>query len=188
MDGTGNLARGMDQNQRQLVEACLRGDQAALAAMHGGHAPAVAAYLRRSGFSDADAEDLTQETFLSASREIRHGSVVDEPERWIFGLARHRLVDHFRAQEREGRRLRLAWQAEEATDRVAEARSLSREQARAALDEVPPAQRLALTLRYLDGLTVPETATAIGRSVRATESLLVRGRESFRRAYQEVAR
>ena len=174
----------MGESVKQVAGSFATEDE--LRAFYDAMLPRVFSYFSRRCSSTALAEDLTQETFLSAAREIRHGSVVDEPERWIFGLARHRLVDHFRAQEREGRRLRLAWQAEEATDRVAEARSLSREQTRAALDEVPPAQRLALTLRYLDGLTIPETATAIGRSVRATESLLVRGRQSFRRAYQEV--
>lgn len=132
------------------------------------------------------AEDLTQDTFLSAAGEIQKGSDVRDPERWIFGLARHRLVDHFRAQEREQRRLRLVWQAEQTSERVAEGVDLSRERARAALEAVPPSQRLVLTLRYLDGLSVPEVASVIGRTIHATESLLARGRSRFRRAFEEA--
>ena len=41
-------------------------------------------------------------------------------------------------------------------------------------------------LRHLDGLSVPDIAEALGRSVESVESLLSRGRKSFRRAYQEV--
>jgi RNA polymerase sigma-70 factor (ECF subfamily) len=44
--------------------------------------------------------------------------------------------------------------------------------------------RSALTLRYLDGLSVPEVAEHLGRTVHATEALLVRARVAFRRAYE----
>ena len=41
--------------------------------------------------------------------------------------------------------------------------------------------RAALTLRYLDGLPVPEVAAHLGRTVPATEALLGRARTAFRR-------
>jgi len=44
--------------------------------------------------------------------------------------------------------------------------------------------RLALTLRYVDGLPVPEVADLIGRTLHATEALLVRARTAFRTAYE----
>ena len=45
--------------------------------------------------------------------------------------------------------------------------------------------RMALTLRYLDGLPVAEVASLLDRTVHATEALLVRARAAFRRAYSE---
>lgn len=51
---------------------------------------------------------------------------------------------------------------------------------------VPSPQREALAFRHLDGLSVPEVAAALGRSVEATESLLARGWVSFRIAYVEA--
>jgi RNA polymerase sigma-70 factor, ECF subfamily len=57
--------------------------------------------------------------------------------------------------------------------------------ARATLETIAPQHRAALTLRYLDDLPVPEVATELGRTVHATEALLVRARASFRRAYEE---
>ena len=44
--------------------------------------------------------------------------------------------------------------------------------------------RAALTLRYLDGLPVPEVASHLDRTVHATEALLVRARAAFRRIYE----
>ena len=46
-------------------------------------------------------------------------------------------------------------------------------------------QRMALTLRYLDGLSVPEVAQHLDRSVHATETLLVRARSALRHVYRE---
>ena len=46
-----------------------------------------------------------------------------------------------------------------------------------------PQHRLVLTLRYLDGLSVPEIAALLDRTVHATESLLARARGAFREEY-----
>jgi len=48
-----------------------------------------------------------------------------------------------------------------------------------------PHHRLALTLRYVDGLPVAEVAELLGRTPNATEALLVRARAAFRRVYME---
>ena len=45
--------------------------------------------------------------------------------------------------------------------------------------------RAALTLRYLDGLPVADVADHLGRTLHATEALLVRARRAFRACYHE---
>jgi RNA polymerase sigma-70 factor (ECF subfamily) len=57
--------------------------------------------------------------------------------------------------------------------------------AHAALSRLSAHHRAALTLRYLDGLPVAEVAGGLGRSLHATETLLVRARAAFRRVYEE---
>ena len=54
-----------------------------------------------------------------------------------------------------------------------------------ALAQITVPQRMALTLRYLDGLRVAEVAEHLGRSLHATETLLVRARAALRRVYRE---
>ena len=58
--------------------------------------------------------------------------------------------------------------------------------AREVLGRLGPHHRLALTLRYLDGLPVPEVARLLDRTLHATEALLVRARAAFRSAYSAV--
>ena len=49
-----------------------------------------------------------------------------------------------------------------------------------ALGQLPADYRVALVLRYVDELSVPDVARELGRSVHATESLLVRARAALR--------
>jgi RNA polymerase sigma-70 factor, ECF subfamily len=146
--------------------------------------PRVYGYLlRRCGGSVSVAEDLTQETFLAAVTELRRGRHIDAPIAWIYGIARHKLLDHYRRQERHVRR------SGHYPDAVlVSAQSETDDRAIVALAAVPAAQRIALVLRHVDGLSVPEVAAILGRSVEAVESLLARGRVGFRQAYGEAAR
>jgi RNA polymerase sigma-70 factor, ECF subfamily len=140
--------------------------------------PQVYGYLLSRCGQRSLAEDLTAETFLAAVDTARRNEPVSVP--WLIGVARHKLADHWRRQAREERSLALVPAEPEPPweDCVLDAVT-----ARAALARLGPHHRLALTLRYLDGLPVPEVARLLDRTLHATEALLVRARAAFRRAY-----
>ena len=142
--------------------------------------------LCRCGSDRTIAEDLTQETFTAGVRELRRGAIVEAPTAWILAIARHKLVDHYRAREREERKLEAIGSSVEVEERLGWDADVSRQDAIEALSRVAAAQRAALVLHYLDGFPVAEVASMLGKSEHATESLLARGRDSFRRAYREV--
>jgi RNA polymerase sigma-70 factor, ECF subfamily len=143
--------------------------------------PRVYGYLVHRCGSVTVAEDLAQETFLAAVAELKRGRSVESPLPWIFGIARHKLLDHYRREERRARQAAAAVPDAVTLPGETDGRALS------ALAAVPPAQRIALVLRHADGLSVPEVATVLGRSVEAVESLLARGRVGFREAYLKGA-
>jgi RNA polymerase sigma-70 factor (ECF subfamily) len=153
-------------------------------AIYGSALPHVYGYLLPRSGSVAVAEDLTSETFLAAVAATRERGGREVTVPWLIGIARHKLVDHWRRAGRESRGLAAAEQhgdaAEDPWDGVADA-----DAAHAALSRVSAPQRAALTLRYLDGLPVAEVAEHLGRSVHATETLLVRARAALRRVYLE---
>ena len=66
--------------------------------------PQVYGYLMGRCGDRAVAEDLTSETFLAVAADQRD---VELTVAWLIGVARHKLVDHWRRQEREGHGLRL---------------------------------------------------------------------------------
>jgi RNA polymerase sigma-70 factor (ECF subfamily) len=146
--------------------------------------PQVYGYLVHRCGSTSLAEDLTSETFLAAVDAVRRDRVRDLTVAWLVGVARHKLADHWRAEARDERRLQaVAGRAnppEDPWDGEVDAID-----ARATLATLGVAHRAALTLRYVDGLPVPEVADHLGRTVHATEALLVRARAAFRRAYAE---
>jgi len=146
--------------------------------------PLVYRYLLARCAGDATlAEEITQQTFVQA---IRHRDRFDgraDVVTWLCAIGRNRLVDHYRRGGRDARRhdrlIETQPQADDAPWRAAEARDA----VRTAVARLPADQRLALLFRYLDGMSVREVAAALGRSEKATESLLSRARDGFRRAY-----
>lgn len=148
--------------------------------------PQVYGYLIRRCGSAATAEDLTSETYLAAVRAVRDGTVPHLTTAWLVGVARHKLVDHWRREAREAReerKLAAVGATDDATDDPWEAH-LDVTTAHEVLARLGGHHRSALVLRYLDGLTVPEVARALDRTVHATEALLVRARRAFRTAYE----
>jgi RNA polymerase sigma-70 factor (ECF subfamily) len=157
---------------------------AALLALYDEAVPQVYGYLLPRCGNATLAEDLTAETFLAAVSAVKHDKVPRMSIAWLVGVARHKLVDHWRRQTREDRKLQLAHDEQSTVDDPWDAQ-LDQAQARAVLARLGPHHRAALTLRYLDGLSVPEVAEHLDRTVRATEALLVRARAAFRRIYEE---
>ena len=145
--------------------------------------PQVYGYLLARCGQRPVAEDLTTEVFLAAMDSCRRGKATEISTGWLIGIARHKLVDHWRRAERERRGLRvlggLAAHADDPWDERLDA-LLARE----VLAELSAQHRSVLTLRYLDGLPVPEVARCLDRSVHATEALLVRARGAFRTHYR----
>jgi RNA polymerase sigma-70 factor, ECF subfamily len=146
--------------------------------------PEVYGYLLARCGQRALAEDLTADTFLAAVRTENDGGAPTTVA-WLIGTARHKLVDHWRRREREERGLRLLEGGDPGAEDPWDAQ-LDVLRAQEVLDRLAPMQRAALTLRYLDDLPVPRVAALLGRTLHATEALLVRSRIAFRRTYEST--
>jgi RNA polymerase sigma-70 factor (ECF subfamily) len=158
-----------------------------VAALYRRALPEVYGYLLPRCGSTTLAEDLTAETFMAAVAAADRERPPEISVGWLVGVARHKLIDHWRAAERE--RLGMADIGRtSATVDDPWPEQLDVAALHAALARLPVAQRGALTLRYLDGLPVSHVAEHLGRSLHATETLLVRARAALRHVYQEGER
>jgi RNA polymerase sigma-70 factor, ECF subfamily len=146
-------------------------------------------FIPRVGGRVAVAEDLTQETMLAAVRTDRGPESVEAVMPWLYGIARHKLMDHYRRQERDRRVLGQQVPEEDVPDGDYALPDLDleslpvRDAVIATLDAITPRHRAALVLRYLDGCDVPFVAASLGITVDAAESVLVRARAAFRREW-----
>jgi RNA polymerase sigma-70 factor (ECF subfamily) len=132
------------------------------------------------------AEELSQQTFVAAISRRAQFDGRSDIVTWLCGIARHKLADHFRTVERDERRRMQLEVREIQIDQQAVGTGLDDRAAIAdVLRTLPAAHRAVLAFVVLDGLPVGEAGRLMGRSPAATQSLLHRARESFRRAYGE---
>lgn len=154
----------------------------ALLALYDEALPAVYGYFVRRCADRGTAEDLTSETFLAAMDAARKPAPPALTTPWLIGVARHKLADHYRrrhwvpvAEVPEPAEPVDEWNAE--LDRIVAEQVLAR---------LPEQHRAVLVLRYVDDCSVPECAELLGRTVHATEALLVRVRRAFRAKYPRL--
>lgn len=130
-----------------------------------------------------EAEDATQQAFLSAYRSLLGGRLPREPAPWLAAIARNECRARIRTRMREHL---VVVTDEDATSPDLEEVAGSRAEIRAlceALTELPQHQRDAVVLREFYGLSYDEVGAALGVSSAAVDSLLVRAR---RRLEQEL--
>lgn len=147
--------------------------------------PVVYGYFIRRCGDRGTAEDLTSETFLAAMDAARKQDPPPISVSWLIGVARHKLADHYRRRhDRFTTPMAAPPEPVDATDDWSAA-ALDRIVAERVLARLSEPHRAVLALRYMDDRTVPECAELIGRTVHATEALLVRARRAFKQQYPE---
>jgi RNA polymerase sigma-70 factor, ECF subfamily len=156
----------------------------ALLALYDQALPIVYGYFVRRCADRGTAEDLTSETFLAAMDAARKNDPPPVGVPWLIGVARHKLADHYRR-----RHDRLTVPVAELPEQVDSVDNwdaeLDRLVAESVLTRLSEPHRTVLALRYMDDCSVPECAELIGRTVHATEALLVRARRAFKQHYPE---
>jgi len=131
----------------------------------------------------ARTEELVQDTYLALVRHARSHSTEELGIGWLMVTCRHRFIDDERSLQRRRHRENVVAMQRPATAELPDDSGVL-----GAMAALPVQQRTALVLRYVDDLPVDEVARSIGKSVRATESLLVRARTALRgRTEQEMS-
>ena len=157
-------------SKHPLRDAALAGNTADFGVAYDQYAPVLYGLLLRVLRDPGDAQEILQETFLTAWKDARRF----DPQRgselaWLIAMARSRGIDRLRSKQRRGQR------EEEAGRQISIVRSnvdaMGNDPAafreiriavRSALQELPEAQRTALELAYFEGLSQSEIATRLG--------------------------
>jgi RNA polymerase sigma-70 factor, ECF subfamily len=149
----------------------------------------IYAYLRARTSSDEEAADLTQQIYVLALKAWpRRPDVPDALLPWLFRIGRNAATDLYRR-----RRPTVAWEGlpeslQPVADQRVEDRVLRRESStrlRTLLDDLPPAKREILALRFAARLTYAEIGVTIGKSEAATKQQILRLLHALKGQYDE---
>jgi RNA polymerase sigma-70 factor (ECF subfamily) len=183
--GDGDLAASSAEDEAvgtrliALVELARNGDKEAFGQLYDHYQPSVYRFLYYRVGSMTLAEDLTAETFFRALRSMHSFRWQGKDfGAWLMTIARNLTADHFKA----GRtRLEQTTEDMQTLDTTSESpeievlSSLTNEALLRALGELPTEQRECLIMRFLQGLSIAETAEILGRSSGAVKQLQLRG-------------
>jgi RNA polymerase sigma factor (sigma-70 family) len=188
----GKAYRGLRDGQ--LVELVAQKDAGALEALYDRYGRAAYSLARRILTEETLAQDVVQEVFLSLWRDARRfdagrGTVAT----YLLSMTHHRAVDVVRREENlrrwrtsdEG--LELEPDPKARVEDEVEA-SERRPEVRAALAELPAAQREALLLAYFGGYTQREVAALVGVPLGTVKTRMAAGMRKMKEALQDAGR
>ena len=164
-----------DEEVWGLVEAAQAGDTEAFGQLYDRYVDVVHRYAYARLGDRTLAEDVTSETFLRALRRI--GSVSyrgRDVGAWFVTIARNLVLDHLKSGRN---RYEVVSGDPLDTDRSTEGpepavlRRLSAEELLRCVRQLPPDQQECVVLRFLQGLSVAETATVMRRNAGAVKAL-----------------
>ena len=172
----------------------LQGDERLVAMIRDGHDRAfevlfdryqsrLLAFCRHLVGSPQDAEDVLQEVFAAAHAAMLADNRPINARPWLYRIARNRCLNHLRKPTADGVDSMDVHPHENGASTLE--RVQGREELRAIVSDVselPETQRTALVLREIDDLTYSDIALAMGTSLPAVKSLLVRARMSLAEA------
>jgi RNA polymerase sigma factor (sigma-70 family) len=125
----------------------------------------------------ADAEDVTQTTFLNAYRALGQGVRPRKPSNWLLAIASNAIKQRFRSEQARPRHVELDESTASAEPADVEGPTVG--ELLAALSKIPPQQRQAIVLREFEGRSYAEIADILGVTTSALETLLFRARRSL---------
>jgi RNA polymerase sigma factor (sigma-70 family) len=125
----------------------------------------------------ADAEDVTQTTFLNAYRALEQGVKPRKPSNWLLTIASNAIKQRFRQEQSRPRQVELDDRIPHAGTQDDEGPSVG--ELLTALSKIPPQQRQAIVLREFEGRSYAEIAEILGVTTSALETLLFRARRSL---------
>ena len=172
----------------ELISAYAAGQQAAARILTVRLTPRVFAHAYRVLGDRAEAEDVSQEAMMRLWRAApgwQPGQA--KVTTWLYTVTANLCTDRLR---RAGRKTVDIDTIPDPVDASPKAEERLHAQARSdalqgALETLPEAQRQAVVLRHLDGLSNPDIAEVMQTSVRAVESLIARGKRALKAQLSE---
>ncbi len=147
----------------------------------------VAVLTRKFGLANLDiAQDIIQDTLLTAMISWRFGNIPDDPRAWLYTVARNKAIDHLRKEKSSSR---IQAESIQRTDAQVESTlfleheisdSVLRMMFACCHPAIPVESQIALALRTIGGMTVREIASGFLTSEDTVQKRISRAREKIK--------
>ncbi len=181
-------------NEANLAQRIVDGDEEALRVFFDRYADPLFAFIyHHLGSTKQDAEEVWQTTLMASVSSMPAFRRESQLFSWLCAIARHKIADHRRRSGQHtdvfsdlpAQRLAETLASTPVPDEIITQRA-TRVLVITALAELPGDYRFALLERYIHERSVTEISNLLGRSYKATESLLSRARTALRRALESL--
>jgi RNA polymerase sigma-70 factor, ECF subfamily len=177
----------MAQTDKKIVRRINAGSQEAFTELYQKYSDLLFAYLLRRLDNDRDvATDIWQETWLVAVEKISDFKSDCTVFTWLCAIANNKISDYFRLQEKHRKfdtEMKLTIDID--YDEVDVVNEDVQETVIKVLADLSDEHRYLLMARYFENKSVDEISLQIGKSYKATESLLTRSRNAFRKKFKQ---
>lgn len=163
----------MDEDERVLIDRA-RSDPQAFGVLYDRYVDGIFRFVYARLGNVAVAEDVTDEVFINALRGIGRYRDLGRPfSCWLYRIASNAIASHFRHAP-VTRELTELVPDESAPVETTALQHLEIESIWQLVDQLPPQQRLAMTLRFKEDMSGRETAALMGKSDAAVKLLIYR--------------
>ena len=185
----------MEESDAALVTRAREGDQDAFRLLVERHSVRLFQLAFRMTSNEQDAEDLVQETFLRAYKQLSRFQSRAGLGTWLYRIAANCSLDLLRRQKRRGEQETVEFDSEEAfpailSDAPAPDQQVYhgevRQKVESVMRELTPMERTAFVLRHFEGLSIGEIGSALGVGPGATKQSIFRAVQKMRRALEPV--
>ena len=167
----------------RIVISAMHTDRARFVALLEAHGGSLLAMLRRLCRNTADADDVYQDTAIRVWRHFASRPRLRNPRAWLMTIAYRAFVDHHERRKRFEPLIEPADTRGATPESQAEQSEWSHRLA-AAIETLPPPARQVVVLHYTGGLSLRQTATAMGLSLGTVKSRLNSALETLRSSLQ----
>jgi RNA polymerase sigma-70 factor (ECF subfamily) len=188
----------MEWTDSAAAEEARKGNQRAFGALVERHSRSVFRLAFRMTGNEQDAEDLVQETFLKAYKQLHRFDGRSAFGTWLYRIAANCSLDLIRVRKNRAERQTSATNSEtmDLLDQVAAPGPSPERLARSgqvasllkpALEQLTELERTAFVLRHYEGCGIAEIASTLGVETNAAKHSVFRAVQKLRRALQPVA-
>ena len=184
----------MEQSDAAAVAQARAGDSSAFGVLVERHGHSVFRLAFRMTGNESDAEDIVQETFLRAYRQLDRFDWRASFSTWLYRIAANCSLDLIRSRKRrQEQQTSVTGEAEEpvlslssgdpAPDRLAFSVEVQ-QLLGPALDRLSPMERSAFVLRHYEGMCMEDIGKALGVQAGAAKHSVFRAVQKLRRALE----